>query len=80
MLSIDYPKELFERALEEAVRLSLSDAASVQSLLNHWLSEQAPQERLSMEGHPKLAGFEVAPPDLQPYGTLLESAGKGGVR
>lgn len=80
MLSTDYPKELFERALEEAVRLSLSDAASVQSLLNHWLSEQAPQERLSMEEHPKLAGFEVAPPDLQPYGTLLESAGKGGVR
>lgn len=73
LLLTRHPKERIDRAIVEALQLGLSDAASLQILLG--AQQQVVVEDfqpLSIEQHPKLIGYEVAPPDLESYGALLK--------
>jgi transposase len=76
LLLKQYPQVLVERAIEAALRLGLSDAASLELLIKHWQRPAKGIEPLAMMADTKLAGYNVEPPDLERYGTLL----KGGSR
>ena len=72
LLLARHPKEMIDRAILEALQLGLSDAASLQVLLNaHHEVATKGAESLSIEQYPRLSGYEVAPPDLESYGALL---------
>ncbi|MCI0528561.1 MAG: IS21 family transposase, partial [Nitrospira sp.] len=73
MLLADHPKERVDQAILEALQLGLSDAASLQVLLDvHKQGIPEGLEPLSIEQYPRLTGYEVAPPDLESYGALLK--------
>jgi transposase len=76
MLLAEYPKELVDHAIEQALQLGLSDAASLQLLLDpqRQVAEEG-FEPLAIEQYPRLTGYEVAPPDLESYGALLSGSG-----
>ena len=67
-----YPRVLVERAIEEALQLRLSDAASLELLIEHWLTPAKRIEPLEMRDLPELAGYQVEAPDLESYGALLK--------
>ncbi|MCG8605388.1 IS21 family transposase [bacterium] len=72
LLLKQYPQVLVARAIEEALQLGLSDAASLELLIKQW---QAPAKRiapLEMTDLPELAGYQIEPPDLDSYGALLQ--------
>jgi hypothetical protein len=73
MLLAEYPKELVDHAILEALQLRLSDAASLQLLLDAQQQVAGKGfEPLAIEQYPRLTGYEVAPPDLEHYGALLK--------
>ena len=64
---------MVDHAILEALQLGLSDAASLQVLLEtqqQTLTEGF--EPLDIEKYPRLAGYQVAAPDLESYGDLLK--------
>jgi transposase len=64
LLFKQYPQVLVERAIEAALQLGLSDAASLELLIGHW---QTPAKRiapLQMRARSALAGYHVEPPNL----------------
>jgi transposase len=72
LLLKQYPQALVERAIEKALELRLSDAASLELLIEHWQTPAKRIEPLEMSDLPELAGYQVEPPDLDSYGTLLK--------
>lgn len=75
LLLKQYPQVLVERAIEKALKLRLSDAASVELLIEHWQTPTKRIEPLRASDLPELAGYQVEPPDLAHYGTLLKGGG-----
>ena len=72
LLLKQYPQVLVERAIEAALRLGLSDAASLELLIEHWQTPAKRIEPLAMMAQSKLAGYHVESPDLESYGALLK--------
>ncbi|HKI70074.1 MAG TPA: hypothetical protein VKA67_10825 [Verrucomicrobiae bacterium] len=66
-----YPQVTLERAIETALELNLSDAASVELLITHWQTPFKRVELLEIRQLPELAGYKAEPPDLESYGALL---------
>jgi hypothetical protein len=76
LLLAEHPREIVDHAIEQALQLGLSDAASLQLLLDpQRQGTQEDFEPLAMEQYPRLTGYEVAPPDLESYGALLSGSG-----
>jgi hypothetical protein len=71
-----YPQLLVERAIEKALKLGFSDAASIELLIEHWQKPAKKIAPLALGDVPKLAGYQVELPDLDRYGALL----KGGCK
>lgn len=72
MLLPHYSRGLVDAAIEKALTFGLSDAAAIKLLLDYQLAESMVVNPLSIDAHPKLAGYQVAAPDLESYGSLLE--------
>ncbi len=72
LLLKQYPRVLVERAIKAALQLRLSDAASLELLIEHWLTPAKRIEPLEMRDLPELAGYQVEAPDLESYGALLK--------
>ena len=67
-----YPETMVHRAIEKALQMGFSDAASIELLLERW---QQPAKRiapLELGDVPKLATYQVELPDLDCYGALLK--------
>lgn len=71
MLLPDYPQGWIDDAIEKTLDLGLSDAAALKLLLEHRLGKKDEVTPMPMHAHPELAGFQVAPPDLELYRALL---------
>jgi transposase len=69
-----HPQATLERAIETALELNLSDAASVELLITHWQTPTKRVEPIAIGQLPELAGYRVEPPDLERYGALLKGA------
>jgi len=67
-----YPQVLVEGAIEKALKLGLSDAQSLELLIEHWQRAEEEFEPLKPGELPELDNYQVAPPDLESYGTLLK--------
>jgi transposase len=76
LLLKQYRQVLVEQAIEAALQLGLSDAASLELLIKHWQGPATGIEPLAVMANSKLAGYHVDPPDPDRYGALL----KGGSR
>jgi transposase len=72
LLLKQYPQVLVERAIDAALQLGLSDAASLELLIEHWQTPANRIEPLPMRAQARLAGYQVEPPDLESYGALLK--------
>ena len=72
LLLKQHPQVLVERTIETALRLGLSDAASIELLIEHWQTPAEWIEPMALNTQPKLAGYHVQPPDLEGYGALLK--------
>ena len=72
MLLKQYPQELVERAIDTTLQLGLSDAASLELFIKHWQAPTNQTEPLPMKIQAKLAGYQMAPPDLESYNILLK--------
>ncbi len=72
MLLKQYPQAVVERAIEKALELRLSDAASVELLIEHWQTSSEGIAPLELSDMPELAGYQVDAPDLDSYGALLK--------
>jgi transposase len=66
-----YPQVTLERAIETALEMNLSDAASLELLITHWQTPFKRTDFFEMGAFPELAGYKVEPPDLESYGALL---------
>jgi transposase len=67
-----YPEEMVHRAIDIALQMGFSDAASLELLIERW---QQPAKRiapLEVGDVPKLATYQVELPDLDGYGALLK--------
>jgi transposase len=67
-----YPADKVDQAMEMALQMGLSDAASIELLIEHWqkpLKEIAP---VGLSDVPNLSGYRVEMPDLDLYGALLK--------
>lgn len=72
LLLKQYPQVLVEGAIEKALKLGLSDAQSLELLIEHWQRPGEEIEPLKPGELPELDNYQVAPPDLESYGTLLK--------
>ena len=71
-----YSEEKVNHAIELALQMGFSDAASIELLIERWQHPAKKIAPLELGDVPKLAGYQVERPDLNRYGALL----KGGCK
>jgi transposase len=70
------PEEIVNDAIDIALQLGFSDAASIELLIEHWQKPAKKIAPLELGDVPKLAGYQVELPDLDRYGALLKGGRK----
>ena len=67
-----YDKQLVNRAIEQALEYGFSDAASVKVILTYRDNDSNSDVIVPLDDCPHLAGYKVAAPDVESFGSLLE--------